>query len=108
MPEGAIEAAHRILSRMQLWPPAPPPEHDRMISRMETRTAAGTKAGFSSWDGDTCVVGAHRYVRGHELTTIERICLEGDRLIYKHEITGPGEKHDEREITFDIPQPEQH
>jgi hypothetical protein len=23
-------------------------------------------------------------------------------LIYKHEITGPGDKHDEREIAFDV------
>ena len=68
----------------------------------ETRTAAGTKAGFSRWDGDTYVVGTHRFMRGHELTVIERIRVERQRLVYKHEITGPGEKHDEREITFEI------
>jgi len=32
----------------------------------------------------------------------ERIRVDGQRLIYKHEITGPGEKRDEREIVFDL------
>ena len=50
MPEEGIEAAHRMLSNLQIWPPPPA----RMMQMTETRTAAGTKAGFSRWDGDTC------------------------------------------------------
>ena len=61
MPEGAIEAAHRMLSNLQV-----------------------------------------RRHLGHELTVSERIRVDGQRLIYKHEITGPGEKRDEREIVFDL------
>jgi hypothetical protein len=33
---------------------------------------------------------------------IERIRVDGQRLIYDHEITGPGEKHDQREIVFKL------
>ena len=40
--EGAIEAAHRILSGMQVWPP---PVAEEMRKRMEQRR----------WDGDTFV-----------------------------------------------------
>jgi hypothetical protein len=32
----------------------------------------------------------------------ERLRVDGKRLIYKHEITGPGDKRDEREITFEL------
>ena len=45
LPEGAIEAAHRILSGMQVWPPPPPPDAEEMRKRMEQRR----------WDGDTFV-----------------------------------------------------
>ena len=62
---------------------------------------------FQHWDGDTFVQETLRNHKGHEVTVIERIRVEGKHLVYKHEITGPGDKHDEREITFDIPQPEQ-
>src|SRR5262249_5731240 len=66
-----------------------------MTRMTETRTAAETKAGFSSWDGDTYVVEMYRHFCGHQLTIVERIHVEGQHLIYKHEITGPGDKHDE-------------
>jgi len=62
---------------------------------------------FEQWEGDTFIHETMRNHRGHELKVVERIRAEGKHLIYKHEITGPGDKHDEREITFDIPQPEQ-
>jgi hypothetical protein len=68
----------------------------------ETRTPTGSRAGFSRWDGDTYVVETHRSVRGHELTIVERLRVEGERVIYNHEVTGPGGKRDEREITFEI------
>src|SRR5215831_20641865 len=88
MPEAAIETAHRFLSALQVWPPRPPVEAGKKIMMTETRTASGTRAGFSRWDGDTYVVETHRSVRGHELTIVER--LRGEHLIYKHEVTGPG------------------
>jgi hypothetical protein len=33
---------------------------------------------------------------------IERIRVDGQRLIYDHEIAGPGEKHDQSEIVFEL------
>ena len=57
---------------------------------------------FTHWEGDTFVTETLRRHKGHEITVVERIRIEGNRLIYKHEITGPGEKHDEREIGFEI------
>jgi len=58
---------------------------------------------FTYWDGGTFVTETLRRHKGHEFTVTERIRVEDDRLIYKHEITGPGKKHDEREINFEIP-----
>ena len=101
IPDGAIEAAHRVLSTLQTWTP-PPHGSEEKIRMTETRTPTGTRAGFSRWDGDTYVVETHRSVRGHELTIVERLRAEGERVIYKHEVTGPGGKHDEREITFEV------
>ncbi|PYS38834.1 MAG: hypothetical protein DMG14_16215 [Acidobacteria bacterium] len=37
MPEGAIEAAHRMLSNLQVWPPAPPPGVEEMRKDMRKR-----------------------------------------------------------------------
>ena len=126
LPDGAIEAAHRILSNLQVWPPAPPPDLQEMRKRMEVRRLEmrqglkpGTTAGFGGsggydptkgagsssfqhWDGDTFVQETLRNHKGHELTIDERVRVEGDRLIYKHDITGPGNKHDEREVIFDL------
>jgi hypothetical protein len=58
---------------------------------------------IDSGDGDTYVVETYRGLHGHELTVIERIRLDGQRLIYKHEVTGPGDKRDEREVVFELP-----
>jgi len=130
LPEGAIEAAHRTLSQLQIWPPAPPPGveemRQRMRQRMEERRREvmlrqrpGTIGGFggssnydvdrgsasssfSHWDDDTFVTETLRRHKGHEFTVIERVRVDGRHVIYKHEITGPGGKHDEREITFDL------
>jgi hypothetical protein len=126
LPEGALEAAHRMLSNMQVWPPPPPPGAEEMRRRIEERrqemmqrqrpgTFAGfggtsnynpnTKSGASSfqyWDDQTFVQETHRRHFGHELTTIERIRIDGQRLIYKHELSGPGGKRDEREIEFPL------
>jgi hypothetical protein len=126
MPEGAIEAAQRILSQLQVWPPTPPPGVQEMRQRMKERrlevmqhqkpgTIAGfggvgnydpaPKTGYSSfshWDGDTYVTEILRRHQGYAFKVIERIRVEDKRLIYKHEITGPGGKRDEREITFEL------
>jgi hypothetical protein len=130
MPEGAIEAAHRALTNMQVWPPAPPPTVEEMRQQMRKRMderrlemmqrqKPGTIAGFGGtsnydptkgagassfnyWDGDTYIQETYRRHLGHEFTVIERIRIDGQRLIYKHQITGPGEKRDEREIIFDL------
>src|SRR5256885_910286 len=55
---------------------------------------------FTHWDGDTPVTETLRRHKGHEFTVTERIRVEDNRLIYKHEITGPGKKRDEREISL--------
>ena len=57
---------------------------------------------MSQWEGDTLVVQTYRQHQGHELMVIERIRVDGQHLIYKHEVTGPGDKRDEREIVFEI------
>jgi hypothetical protein len=130
LPEGAIEAANRTLSHLQVWPPAPPPDVQEMRQRMrqrleERRLGAierqkpGTIAGFggsgnydpdrgsasssfSHWDGDTFVTETLRRHKGHEFTVVERVRVDETHLTYKHEITGPGDKHDEREIRFEV------
>jgi hypothetical protein len=130
LPEGAIELAHRDLLNFQVWPPPPPsPPSDvasmkkrleeEMSKHMESRTKRRAVFGFgggsydpargsgslsmSSWDGDTSMVLTIQRLQEHELMTIERIRADGQRLIYKHEVTGPGEKRDEREVVFDLP-----
>ena len=57
---------------------------------------------FNYWDGGTFVQETLRRYKGHELRIVERIGLDGARLIYKHEVSGPRGKRDEREIAFDI------
>lgn len=58
---------------------------------------------FHYWDGDAFVEETHRFHQGQKLITIEHLRLEpGKQFIYKHEVTGPGQKHDEREIVFPI------
>jgi hypothetical protein len=130
LPDGAIDAAHRTLSQLQIWPPTPPPSvqemRERMRQRMEERRLGaierqkpGTIAGFgghgrydpdrgtasssfSHWDDDTFVTETLRRHKGHEFTVVERVRVDGTHLIYKHEVTGPGDKHDEREIAFEV------
>jgi len=57
---------------------------------------------FSHWEDDTFVIETLRRHKGHEFTVVERIRLDGTHLVYKHEISGPGDKHEEREIIFEI------
>jgi hypothetical protein len=130
LPEGSIDSAHRALSNLQVWPPTPPAGvqemRERMRQRMEERRLGmiqrqkpGTIAGFGGrgsydpdrgsasssfnhWDDDTFVTETLRRHKRHEFTVVERVRVDGRHQIYKHEITGPGDKHDEREIVFDI------
>ncbi len=57
---------------------------------------------FTYWEDDTCVTETLRRHKGHELRIVERIRIADGLLSYKHEVRGPGEKHDEREMLFDI------
>src|SRR5512138_3841024 len=101
LPEGAIEAAQRTLSHLQIWPPAPPPDiqemRQRMQQRMEERRQRGMQrqtpgmigacgggsnydfdrgsasSSFSHWDDDTFVTETLRRHTGHEFTVVERV-----------------------------------
>jgi hypothetical protein len=130
LPEGAIEAAHRTLSHLQIWPPAPPADIQEMRQRMRQRMddrrrevmqrqrpgmiagfggsgnydpdRGSASSSFSHWDDDTFVAETLRRHKGHEYTVVERVRIDGTHLIYKHEITGPGGKREEREVTFEV------
>ena len=125
LPDGALEPASRVLTTLQVWPPPPPPGAEEMKKRMEERRREvmqrrkpGTisvfggsshydpkgsgASSFLYWEGDAFVTETVRSHQGHELIVIESIRLEGNHLTYKHEISGPGGKRDEREIVFDV------
>jgi hypothetical protein len=57
---------------------------------------------FEHSESDTFVHEILRNHKGHEVTVVERIRVAGDRLIYRHEVVGPGDKRDEREVVFDL------
>jgi hypothetical protein len=61
---------------------------------------------MTHWDGDTFMLLTIHRLQRHELMTIDRSRVDGQRLLYKHEVTGPGDKRDEREVVFDLPQAE--
>ena len=130
LPEGAMESADRVLSSLQVWPPPGLPDMETMRKRHEqhreevrnrmlAQQRPGTVSGFgggggynpktgsgsygmSHWEGDTFIVQTYRQHQGQELMVIERIRLDEAQLIYRHEVTGPGDKRDEREIVFDL------
>jgi hypothetical protein len=130
MPEGAMEAAYRALSNLQVWPPAALTDMETMRKRNEQHreearkrmaaqqltgtisafggssnynpTTGSGSHGMSHWEGDKLIVQTYRQHQGHELMVIERIHVDGKRLIYKHEVQGPGDKRDEREVVFDL------
>ena len=73
-----------MLSNLQVWPPPPSPNLQEMRKRMDERRLEmmqgrkpGTILGFGG------LVAMIRR-KGHELTIVEHIRPEGDRLIYKH------------------------
>jgi hypothetical protein len=104
LPEQAIELVHGVLSRLQVWPPVPP-SPERTLAKMQQVWTAQGKPVLSSrerWEGDTLIRETMRNHGGHELRMVERIRIKGGRLNYKHEITGPGGKYDEREVVFNL------
>jgi|SRR5215470_8186055 len=103
LPEGAIEAAHKILTQAQVWPPPRPSARQTLATQIRTPDGKPSYSSLQGWEGDTLVTERKNHFHGHELIVIERIRIDGQHLIYKHEITGPGEKHEEREIIFNIP-----
>lgn len=130
LPDEAVEMAHRSLTYLQVWPPEPTfrqLDMQSMRQRLEDRrevirkhnegkhritgfigagnydpTRGAASSGMSGWDGDTHVIQTYRQHQGHELMTIESIRVDGERLVYKHEVTGPGDKRDEHEVVFDL------
>jgi hypothetical protein len=55
------------------------------------------------WEADTYVAETHLHHLGHALRVTERLRIDNGRsLVYKHSVTGPGNKSDEREIVFDL------
>src|SRR5262245_35885477 len=70
-------------------------------SNYDAAKGAGASS-FKYWDGDIYVQETQRRHLGHELKVIERIRVDDNNLVYKHEVTGPGGKRDKREIVFDL------
>jgi hypothetical protein len=131
LPEEAIEAAYKVLSHFQVWPPPLPPQIEGLRQAYEKRLKEvqadggefagwGRGGGIMEWpddqttplrsgswtfdhvDGDTLVVETRRYQDGHELAIVERIRIQDGQMNYKHEVTGPRGKRDERDIVFDL------
>ncbi len=101
LPEGAIEAVHRMLTQAQVWPP-PPPTGQIVATQMRAPDGRPYSSTLQRWDGDTFVSERKHALKGYDVMVIERIRVDGQRLIYKHEVRGPGGKREEREITFDL------
>jgi hypothetical protein len=75
-----------------------------MVAEMRMRGPQG-KPVLSSregWEDGTYIRETVRNHWGHDVKVVERIRIEGGRLIYQHEVLGPGDKHDEREVVFNI------
>jgi hypothetical protein len=130
LPESAMDAALRMLSSLQTWPPAPLPDleamrkrHDDQRDEIKKRMAERPRRGglsaygggggytpamrsgsssMSHWEGDALVVQTYRMHLGNELLITERFYLDGRHLVYEHAASGPGNKRDEREIVFEI------
>lgn len=71
LPEGAIDAAHQSLTRLQVWPPPPPPGRDQALERfrqtqqrMEERMRERLKPGEAYVGGGTSGSGPDGKRRG--------------------------------------------
>ena len=75
-----------------------------MVAEMRVRGPQG-KPVLSSregWEDGTYIRETMRNHWGHDVKVVERIRIEGGRLVYKHEVLGPDGKCDEREVVFNI------
>ncbi len=130
LPMEAMETAQQMLTKFQLWPPPrrpmPPefeqfraavkdryekaPESERGIFRTTGRGGfgpwhgGGGNMGSAFWEDETMVTETLRLHKGHQLLVTVRIRLDSSgTLVYAHSVKGPGDKLDQHEIRFNIP-----
>jgi len=133
LPEGAIDAAHQTLTRLQIWPPPPPPgrdealerfrqnrerAHERMMARMnpgEARVGGGTfssapgkkrgRQSFGYHDGGDEVHETNVFYDGFEFTVIERIRRDeaAGTVLFAIEVTGPDATTARHEHRYSLP-----
>jgi hypothetical protein len=128
LPEGAIENAKRILEHLQVWPPQPAPETERMrqirqeqMERMRRSMRPGTVGGgggggsfnpttgyglygHTRWEDDTAVHDSYHFFKGQEIVLTERMRFtdDGKAIRYTFEAKGPKGDSILNEMTFDI------
>jgi hypothetical protein len=103
LPEQAIEVVHGMLSRLQTWPPVSPSSKSTIAeTRWRAAQGAPVLSSREGWEDGTYIRETVRNHWGHEVKVVERIRIEGGRLVYKHEVLGPDGKCDEREVVFNI------
>jgi hypothetical protein len=119
LPEGALERASRILQHLQVWPPAPSPEMERMrqinqerrmrrlmnpgtIGKLGTIGGYGGGGSFNpmtgyghsahtGWEDDETVVHETRhFFKGHEIVVAERLRLGDDRKAIEYQLDVKG------------------
>jgi hypothetical protein len=121
LPEGAIEHAHRMLERMQVWPPVPPPRPGPPLrGGMGGGMGSGMGVGVS-WmtdsegkvrDGNFSssriedgarVSETRRFIEGYEINTLERVRIDREKklLSWSMKILGPKREH-HLDIDFEI------
>lgn len=128
LPDGALERAHRTLTRFQVWPPAVPERIAEIQKEMRERFRESVRPGMGmiggmggGWKTDAegkirngsyssgrledgaQVTETHRFFEGQEITIIERVRIRAEDgvLSYSQEIRGPGREH-RFEIDFEI------
>jgi hypothetical protein len=128
LPEAALENAERMLRHLQIFPPQPPPELERMRQirqeqrdRMRRSIRPGTMggggggsnfdhatryghSGYSHWENQTVVHETHHFFKGHEIAVTERLRFteDGKAIKYMHEVKGPKEGPIMHEMKFDV------
>lgn len=128
LPEGAFENAKRMLEHLQVFPPQPPPEVERMrqirLEQMEkmrqgirpgtmgggggggsfNRTTGYGHSGHTHWEDDTLVHESHHFFKGYEIAITERLRFtdDGRAINYTHEAKGPKGEPAVNEMKFDI------
>ena len=133
LPEGAIDAAHQSLTRLQVWPPLPPPGrdqalerfnrtqqqvHEKMMARLKPGQAwvgGGTfssapakkrgRQSFGYHDGGGEVHETNIFYDGLEFTVIERIRRDeaAGTVLFAIEVTGPDATTARHEHRYSLP-----